>query len=52
LFKELPLVDEIECIEQTDVALDGLMSGGVYEIVKLAVNYGTYKEKTEVKIKI
>ena len=52
LFKELPLVDEIECVEQTDVVLEGLMSGGVYEIVKLAVNYGTYKEKTEVKVKI
>ena len=52
LFKELPLTHEIECVEQTDVALDELMSGGVYEIVKLAVNYGSYKEKTEVKIKI
>ena len=52
LFKELPLTHEIECVEQTDVALDELMSGGVYEIVKLAVNFGSYKEKTEVKIKI
>lgn len=52
LFKDMDSSSDIICVEQNDVNLDGVTSGQVYEIVKLAVNFGSIVEKTEVKVKL
>ena len=52
LFKPLGTSTEVICVEQNDIELEGVLSGQVYEIVKLAVNFDAYREKTEVKVKL
>lgn len=52
LFKPLGSSPDIVCVEQNDVELEGVRSGQVYEIVKIAVNFDAFKEKTEVKVKL
>ncbi len=51
LFKPLGSSPDIICVEQNEIELDGVESGQVYEIVKIAVNFDSFKDKTEVKVK-
>lgn len=51
LFAPMPVSEGVECVGVSDVELDGLESGCVYEIVKLAVLYSSYTTTTEVKVK-
>lgn len=51
LFAPMPPSNEIDCVDVAEIDIEGLTSGCIYEITKLAVQYGTYSTMTEVKIK-
>ena len=52
LFQPLKLASDVDCVEhRSDIDLPNLVSGDVYEIVKLAVNFGAMHEHSEVKTK-